>query len=116
MGSLGHIGKRILEMRIVRGLRQQDILKNRSYLYKVEAGSVLPGLAVLEILAATFDVGIARFFISEEEHIAMLTLEDPFCIAIIPFLKRLNEEQRREILKTIDAAPKQKVTLGRRKT
>jgi transcriptional regulator with XRE-family HTH domain len=102
------IGRRIRELREARRISPKAMGFNWATLSRVETGEYAASIGWLEHACERFGIGIKRLFASDEEFAAMLALEDPFALEVLPFLKSLNAEQRAYILKVLDAAPKQK--------
>lgn len=103
------LGERIRELRCARGIHSSEIPISRSQLSKVEHDHVNPHEDVLMRICDGLQVGIGRLFASQEQFDGMMALEDRFVLAVIPFLKQLNAEQKKTILITLEAAPKQEI-------
>jgi transcriptional regulator with XRE-family HTH domain len=102
------IGRRIRELREARRINPKAMGFNRATLSRVETGEYAASIGWLEHACDRFGIGIKRLVSSDEDFAAMLALEDPFALEVLPFLKLLSAEQRAYILKVLDAAPKQK--------
>ena len=100
-------GDRIRQLREVRRIGTTETGLSRSGLSKAENGIYSVTFEVVERLCMVFDVGFKRFFSADQEFEDMLVLEDPLVQEVLPFLKQLSEEQKKQILKTLEAAPKQ---------
>jgi len=75
----------------------------RSHLWHVERGHNVPTVATLERISAALNLGLNRFFALQPSEIL---LEDRFIQnALQCGAKRLNQEQRALLLKTLEAAP-----------
>lgn len=73
----------------------------------METGRLTPGLRKLEKIAERLDVGLARLFVTDEEHKHLMMMEDWFIMEIKPYVRELGKEDRAYILKVISAAPKE---------
>lgn len=116
---VNHIGDRVRDLRRAQGMTQEDLMAktrvkegtsrmprghvgvSRSYLARIEGGVMTPGLDVLERLADGLGVGIERLFIQEDGLEALI--EDPFVRAVLPFLKRLSQQQWEQVLERLAA-------------
>jgi len=103
---VNHFGQRLLDLRNVRKLKPSDLAVSRTFLSRVENERLLASLGFIERLCQAYGIGLGRLFASEEDFEAMLALEEEFVEAVKPFLKKLNAEQRKQILATLEAAPK----------
>lgn len=101
------IGQRVRELREARRIGSKEMGINRTYLSKVETGRTAISLEMVERLCRRFEIGPARLLGSREQFDAMLALEQDFVQAVLPYLRQLNETQRKEILVTLEAAPRQ---------
>lgn len=102
------IGRRIRALRYARRIDASATRSSRGHLSRMENGQMLPSLEMAEQLCSSFEVGFSRFFGPDEQFEVMLMLEDEFVLAVKPYLKQLTEEQRQQVLKVLDAAPKQR--------
>lgn len=110
---MDNIGQRIRDLRTARHIAAHEVGVNRTYLSKVETGVVTMSLEMIERLSERFEIAPARLLGPQEQFDALLALEDDFVQAVIPYLKQLNETQKKEILITLEAAPKQLLWTGR---
>ena len=114
--SLEQLGERLRQLRLSRGLSHRETGIARSSWSKIENGRSDPSVGYVERLCAVLGIGLNRLLAPEIEFSAMLALEDRFVLQVRPFLKLLNGGQRKLILKTLEAAPKQIVNHGGRKS
>lgn len=103
------MGLRVRQLRLSAGesLRSTQYC-SRTYLDRIERGTYHPSLAKIEQLCEHFQIGLETFFAPQERFDVHLFFGDSFVEAVRPFLKSLTEEQKRFILVTLEAAPKQK--------
>lgn len=101
------LGERIRELRHARHRSQQSTSFSHSWLSRVETGGCEPSLGALERIAECFDIGLEVLLGPEARFSSTLLLEEEFVQAVLPYLKQLNEEKRKQILLTLEAAPKQ---------
>jgi transcriptional regulator with XRE-family HTH domain len=102
------VSNAIRELRESRSMTRPELARrsqmSRSYLWHLERGHMTPSLASLEKLSDALNVGMHRFF--RQSHVEIL-LEDGFVRAVQPYLRRLNHQQRQQLMKTMEAAPRQ---------
>ena len=100
-----NIGQRIRQLRESRGMTQSKLqagsLVSRSYLSRIESGQMTPSIGTLEKISEALGIGLNRFFVPETNGEALL--EDPFIQGLRPFLRQLDWEQWRSILKRLAA-------------
>ncbi len=103
------IGYLVRELREARALSRLQVERlcgvRRERLWYIEKQLTTPGIPTLERLAASFGVGVGRL-LSKTEH--EMLLEDGFIQKIHPLVRHLNENHKAAILKTLQAAPRQK--------
>lgn len=101
------VASNLIELRQARSLSRPQLAREaklaRAHLWAIETGRYLPGIAILERISDALGVGLSRFLTKSESG---MLLEDPFVQSIRPLLPRLTVQQRRQILKTLQAAPK----------
>ena len=102
------IASNLIELRKVRSLSRLQLARSakvgRVDLWAIETGRNIPGIATLEKLSEALGVGLHRFLAED----AKFLLEDNFVRNVHEFLPHLSSEHRRQILKTLHAAPKKK--------
>ena len=98
----------IRHLRESRGLTRPELARSskvsRAHLWSIEHGKTSPSLATVEKLSATLNVGLGRMFSPSTDD---LLLEDAFVRAVHPFLSQLNFQQRQQLVKVLQAAPRQ---------
>lgn len=98
----------IRELREARSMTRPQLARcseiARAHLWAIETGKFNPGLATLEKISSALGVSLSRFLTKSD---AEFLLEDPFLQSIRPLLPRLNVQHRQQILKTLQAAPKE---------
>jgi transcriptional regulator with XRE-family HTH domain/ribosomal protein S14 len=103
--TVENIGQRIRQLRESRGMTQSQLQArsrvSRSYLSRIESGQMTPSLGTLEKIAEALGVGLNRFFIPQSNGEALM--EDPFIQGLRPYLRQLDAEQWRSILKRLQA-------------
>jgi transcriptional regulator with XRE-family HTH domain len=103
------IASNLIELRQARSLSRPQLAQNakvaRAHLWAIETGRNIPGIATLEKLSEALGVGLNRLLTKSE---AEMLLEDPFVQSVRPLLPRLSDASRRQILKTLQAAPKKR--------
>jgi transcriptional regulator with XRE-family HTH domain len=67
---------------------------SRSYLARIESGSITPSLGTVEKISEALGIALYRFFVSDIEGL----LEDRFVRELRPYLKQLDFSQRESIL------------------
>ena len=101
------ISQVIRHLRESRGLTRLELAHSsrlsRAHLWSIEQGKTAPSLATVEKLSATLNVGLGRMFNPSQDE---LLLEDAFVRAVHPFLRQLNCQQRRQLVKVLQAAPR----------
>ena len=101
----------IRELRQSRSMTRPELARlskmSRSYLWHIEQGHATPSLASLEKLSGALNVGLSRFFRRSD---AEILLENTFVRAIHPFVRQLDHKQRQQLMKTLEAAPRQERT------
>jgi transcriptional regulator with XRE-family HTH domain len=99
----------IREFRRSRMLTQSELARrsqiSRGHLYHVENQSFVPSLRTLEKLSVGLDVGLGRL-LTLSAAAPDFVLEDAFVKQVRPFLRCLNSRQREFVLRTLEAAPK----------
>ena len=108
------IGRRLEELRRGRHVAQSKTAFSHSWLWKVEKGRQEPSIGAVERLCDYYGIGLQRFFGDWDTFQSMLALEDELVIEVLPYLKRLSIEQRKQILTVLEAAPKQDIHKGGR--
>jgi transcriptional regulator with XRE-family HTH domain len=102
---VGNIGRRIAQLREVRGLTQSQLTSvsrvSRSYVSRIESGKMTPSLGTLEKISAALDTSLDRFFVKESD--AADLLEDKFVLAVRPYLRQLEWVQWESLLKRLRA-------------
>ena len=103
------IASNLIELRQGRSLSRLQLARNakvgRVHLWAIETGRNIPGIAILERISDALGVGLSRFLTESD---AQMLLEDSFVRSIRPLLPHLHAENRKMILKTLQAAPKKK--------
>src|SRR5258707_1830596 len=101
------IADAIRELRRSRMLTPSELAKrsriSRGHLHHVENKSFMPSLRTLEKISAGLGVGVGRLLTLNSSEVV---LEDSFVQQVRPFLRHLNSQQRRLLLRTLEAAPK----------
>ena len=101
------VARRIRELREARALSRLQVERlcgvGRERLWYIEKQLTTPGIPTLKRLSGAFGVGVARL-LSEREH--EMLLEDGFIRKIHPLVRHLNDGHKSEILKILQAAPK----------
>lgn len=97
----------IRELRESRVASRPDLARrskvSRPHLWHIERGHMTLSLLTLAKISDALNVGMNRFF--TESDIELL-LEEPFIQELLPFLRHLNLQNRKHILKTMQAAPR----------
>jgi transcriptional regulator with XRE-family HTH domain len=97
----------IRELRRSRMLTASELAKrsgiSRGHLHHVENRSFTPSLRTLEKISVGLSVGVGRLLTLTSSEVV---LEDSFVQQVRPFLRHLNSQQRRLLLRTLEAAPK----------
>ena len=97
----------IRELRRSKMLTASDLAKrsgiSRGHLHHVENESFAPSLRTLERISAGLGVGLGRLLTLNSSEIV---LEDSFVREVRPFLRCLNSRHRELLLRTLEAAPK----------
>src|SRR5689334_19686468 len=92
----------IVSIRRNRGFsREQSATRagiSREHLWAVETNQYAPSLCTVQKLARAFDISLARFVST-----GAVLLEDPLIRSIQPLVRRLNERQKNQILRTLRA-------------
>lgn len=103
------IASNLIELRQARSLSRLQLARSakvgRVHLWAIETGRNLPGISTLEKLSEALGVGLNRLLTKSG---AEMLLEDPFVQKIQPLLPRLSDASRRQILKTLQAAPQRR--------
>lgn len=98
------IGQRVKQLRQASGITPTRLESHskisRSYLWYVERNEMIPSLWMLERFGNALGIGLIRFF---RETPGELLLEDHFVRRVCPLVRRLNQDQREKILKTVQA-------------
>jgi len=101
------IADAIRELRRSRMLTASELAKrsriSRGHLHHVENKSFMPSLRTLEKISVGLGVGLGRLLTLNSSEVV---LEDSFIRQIRPFLASLNSHQRELVLRTLQAAPK----------
>ncbi len=101
------IAEVILELRRSRKMTGQELARrsqiSRGHLHHIENQSFRPSLRTLEKLSVGLGIGVGRLLTLDSSEIV---LEDSFIQQIRPFLRSLNSHQRELLLRTLQAAPK----------
>lgn len=100
------IPQRLRALREARQVSYRMMGMSRGTIWKIECKHQMPSLRMLERYAEWLEIGLEVLLRTDERFYSTLFLEDPFVQAVVPFLTRLNEEQRQYILKVLEAAPK----------
>jgi transcriptional regulator with XRE-family HTH domain len=99
------IGARLRRIRESTGMVQSELTRrsnvSRSYLSRIEVGAMIPSVETCERICEGLRVGLRRLFLPESN--GELLIEDPFIAALRPCLGRLDDKQRKFILKTLAA-------------
>jgi transcriptional regulator with XRE-family HTH domain len=102
------IHKMICELREARSMTRPQLARRsgiaRAHLWGIETGKYVPGIAILERISDALGVGPGRFFKSDVEFL----LEHSLVRCVRRLLPHLNSDDRRMILKVLNAAPKKK--------
>ncbi len=107
------LGERIRFLRYCRGIACDGLGTSRAHLSRIESDRQCPSIGLLLRLCSLFEVGVSVLLESEERFFSTLALQDDFVvIGVLPFLKRLTEEQKELIVRTLEAAPK--ISMDRR--
>ena len=102
-----NIGKRLLELRILKNLSQGDIEKRtgllRCYVSRVENGHAIPSLGNLQRWAHALGVEVYQLFVEGEERLGVNSdgvIEDPDRVErkLLSVLRRVNEADRQLVL------------------
>src|ERR1700675_1201330 len=80
---------------------------SRGHLSRLECNHQSASLEMVERLSDLFDIGVETLLGSDERFSGMLLFEDGFVKAVLPYLKQLSEQQKKDILITVAAAPVQ---------
>jgi len=105
--SVWSIANVIRELRRSRMLSASELARrsgiSRGHLHHVENRSFTPSLRTLEKISVGLGVGVGRLLTLNSSEVV---LEDSFVQQVRPFLRHLNSQQRRLLLRTLEAAPK----------
>jgi len=106
--SVRSIANTIRELRRSRMLSASELAARRSgisrgHLHHVENRSFTPSLRTLEKISFGLGVGLGRLLTLNSSEIV---LEDAFIQQVRPFLRHLDSQQRKLLLRTLEAAPK----------
>jgi transcriptional regulator with XRE-family HTH domain len=105
--SVRWIANVIRELRRSRMLSASELARrsgiSRGHLHHVENRSFTPSLRTLAKISAGLGVGLGRLLTLNSSEIL---LEDLFVQQVQPFLRHLNSQQRKLVLRTLEAAPK----------
>ena len=105
--SVWSIANVIRELRRSRMLSASELARrsgiSRGHLHHVENRSFTPSLRTLEKISFGLGVGLRRLLTLNSSEIV---LEDAFIQQVRPFLRHLDSQQRRLLLRTLEAAPK----------
>ena len=90
-------------------LTQSELAKRsgivRSHLYHIENESFVPSLRTLEKISVGLGVSLGRLLALSATP-DLFVLENPFVQQVRPLLPFLNSQQRELLLRTLEAAPK----------
>ena len=104
-----NLAAKIWKLRRAQGLTLAQLAARsqmpRGHLYHIEAQTFATSLATLEKICSGLNVGLGRFLAMNSHN--EIVLEDSFVRQVKPYLAVLNHEQRKHVLKTLAAAPKQ---------
>ena len=107
MSTRAVVGQRISQLRESRMMTRPQLARrskvSRSHLWHIEQGHMMPSLATLERISEALNVGLIRFFIPDSGE---AVLEDSFIQSVRPFVRHLRCEQRQQVLRTLQAAPR----------
>ena len=99
--TVENIGQRIRQLRKSHRMTQCQLQRrstvSHSWLSRIESGQMTPGLATLEKLSDALGVSMNRFLVPESSGEAFLG--DSFIQGLRPFLRQLDWEQWKSILK-----------------
>ena len=101
------LGQRIRDLRHARHIPIDKAGMSRGHLSRLECNHQSASLEMVERLSDLFDIGVETLLGSDERFSGMLLFEDGFVKAVLPYLKQLSEQQKKEILITVAAAPVQ---------
>jgi transcriptional regulator with XRE-family HTH domain len=97
----------IRELRESRAMSRPELARrsnvSRSHLWHIERGHNTPNLRTLEKISASLGVGLRHFFSRSD---AEILLEDQFVREVLPLLPHLNFQNRAQILRVLEAAPR----------
>jgi transcriptional regulator with XRE-family HTH domain len=103
-----NIGKRLLELRILKNLSQGDIEKHtgllRCHISRVENGHAIPSLDTLQRWATALEVEVYQLFVEGEEMPGVTSagvMEDHDRVErkLLSVLRRVNEADRQLVLR-----------------
>lgn len=101
------IGHKIRELRRARMLTGPELARrarmSRGHLYHIENIRFAPSVATVERIAGALEIGPGRLLVLGPSEIV---LEDSFVRAVKPYLRALNDAQRKHVLQMLAAAPK----------
>ena len=101
------LGQRIQQLRESRSMTRSQLQSrsgvSRSHIFCIETARISPTLRVLEKISEALGVGLVRFFIPDSGE---AVLEDSFIQSVRPFVRHLRCEQRQQVLRTLQAAPR----------
>jgi hypothetical protein len=98
--------KRVRELCEVRHVHVRRLGCHKGLFWHAEHGHLT--LYGMEKICEGLSISIARLLAPEVEFENLLMIEDAFVQEILPYLRRLTDEQRQLILTTLAVAPKQK--------
>jgi transcriptional regulator with XRE-family HTH domain len=97
----------IRELREARSMTRPQLAQRskiaRAHLWAIESGRYVPGIAILERISDALGVGVGRLLTKSD---AEMLLEDSFIQSIRPLLPLLTVQHRKQILRTLEVAPK----------
>lgn len=102
------LAEKIRAWRLTRGMSLARLASaarmSKGHLSSIEHARFSPGVLTLIKISNALDLDARRLLALTSLQV---TMEDPFVRQVKPYLSALNHEQRKNVLKTLAAAPKQ---------